>query len=39
MAFKKLKQIKTGGKIAASLIKNKARIAAAAKTIKKIGKK
>ena len=39
MAFKKLKQIKTSGKVAAAIVRNKNRIAAAAKTIKKIGKK
>ena len=39
MAFKKLKQIKTSGKVVASVIRNKKRIAAAAKTIKKLGKK
>jgi len=39
MAFKKLKQIKTSGKIVAAIIKNKNRIASAAKTVSKIGKK
>ena len=39
MAFKKLKQIKTSGKIVASIIRNKKRIVALAKTVKKMGKK
>ena len=39
MAFKKFKQIKTSGQVVAALIRNKQRIIAAAKTIKKISKK
>ena len=39
MAFKKLKQIKTSGKIVASIVKNRNRIVSAAKAVSKIGKK
>ena len=39
MAFKKLKQIKIGGKAVVSLIRNKRRIVAVAKAARKLGKR
>ena len=39
MAFKKLRQIKASGKIVAAIVRNKHRIASAAKAVSKIGKK
>ena len=39
MTFKNLKQIKTGGKVAIAIIRNKKRIVSLAKTIKMMGKK